>query len=106
LRLRTAQSGFAATGGVRGHLVATGVLRTVTRRRSRFFRTTTRLPHHAGYPVRARRRVRHVTRQSRPDPHDIALAGLVTTLGLTPYLYPQDMSLAWPHLRLAEIIGT
>jgi hypothetical protein len=90
---------------VRGHLTTTGTLRTTTRRRLRFFRTQTHPPSHAGYPVRARTRVRDVTRLFRPNPYDIALAGLVTALGLTPYLNLPDNSPTRLHLRLAELIG-
>ena len=89
---------------VRGQMVAAGTLRHTTRRRFWFFRTATHLSCHPGFPVRARTGVRSLTRQGQPRHHDIALAGLVTALGLTRHLYPPDMSLAELQQRLADIL--
>ena len=99
---------FATTGlyeQVRDHLVATGILHTVTRRRYWIFRTETHLPVNASHTVRARMRIRDVARLYKPHPQDIALATLVTTLGLTPYLHLPDTSVTGVHLRLAELVG-
>jgi hypothetical protein len=90
---------------VRDHLVATGILRAVTRRRFWIFRTETHLPARATYLVRARARIRDVARLYRPHPQDVTLATLVTALGLTPYLHFTDRSTVGVHLRLAELIG-
>jgi hypothetical protein len=98
---------FAATNlydRVRGQMIATGILRRATRRRFRFFRAETYLSSHPRFPVRARTGVRNLTGQAQPRQHDIALAGLVTGLGLTRYLYPPDMSPAELQRRLAEIL--
>ncbi|HEX6076679.1 MAG TPA: GPP34 family phosphoprotein [Micromonosporaceae bacterium] len=90
---------------VRDHLVATGILHTVTRRRYWFIRIRTRQPANAGHTVRARMRIRDVARLYRPRPQDIALAALVTALGLTRYLYLPDTSVTGVFLRLAELVG-
>jgi hypothetical protein len=63
------------------------------------------------YSVRARARVRHLaTRRRRvigkhkPEQYALALAGLVTALGLTPYLYPPDMSATALHQKLSDLV--
>jgi len=90
---------------VRDHLVGSGILRPVTRRRFWFLRTLIHLPNSAAHPVCARARIRSVARLYRPRPQDTALAALVTGLGLTPYLYFFDTSTVGVHVRLAELIG-
>jgi hypothetical protein len=50
-------------------------------------------------------RIRDVARLYKPHPQDIALAALVTGLGLTPYLHLPDTSVTGVHLRLAELVG-
>jgi hypothetical protein len=99
---------FAATDlyeQVRDHLTTTGILHTVTRRRFWIFRTQTCLPADATHTVRARMRIRDVARLYKPHPQDIALAALVTALGLARHLHLPDRSVAGVFLRLAEIIG-
>jgi hypothetical protein len=98
---------FATTSlyeAVRDHLVASGILRTVTRRRFWFFRTETRRPANATHTVRARMRIRDVARLYKPHPQDIALAALVTALGLAPHLHLPDRSVTGVFLRLAELL--
>jgi len=90
---------------VRDHLAATGILHTVTRRRYWIFRTETHLPVNATHTVRARMRIRDVARLYKPHPQDIALAAVVTALGLAPHLHLPDRSVAGVFLRLAELIG-
>ncbi|HEX6074316.1 MAG TPA: GPP34 family phosphoprotein, partial [Micromonosporaceae bacterium] len=90
---------------VRDHLVATGILHTVTRRRFWFFRTLAHLPAQATHTVRARMRIRDVARLYKPHPQDVALAALVTALGLSPHLHLPDTSVTGVHLRLAELLG-
>ncbi len=90
---------------VRDHLIATRILHPFTRRRFWFIRTLAHRPRLASHPVRARARIRDVARLLQPNPRDITLAALVTTLGLTPYLYFIDYSTGGVHLRLAELIG-
>ncbi|HEX2419836.1 MAG TPA: GPP34 family phosphoprotein, partial [Micromonosporaceae bacterium] len=89
---------------VRAHLVASGILRGVTRRRFWFFRTLTHLPARATCPVRARMRIRDVARLYRPHPQDVALAALVTALGLAPHLNLPDTSVTGVYLRLVELV--
>jgi len=90
---------------VRDHLVTSGILHTVTRRRYWFFRTESHLPANATHLVRARMRIRDVARLYKPHPQDVALAALVTGLGLTPYLHLPDTSVTGVYVRLAELVG-
>jgi hypothetical protein len=39
-----------------------------------------------------------------PEQYAPALAGLVAALGLTPYLYPPDMSATALHQRLSDLV--
>jgi hypothetical protein len=89
---------------VRDHLIATGILRTVTQRRFWFFRTTTHLPTCATHPVRAHARVRNVGHLYQPRPQDITLAALVTALSLSPHLHLHDQSTGGVSLRLVELL--
>jgi hypothetical protein len=90
---------------VRDHLIAGGILHTVTRRRCWFFRTTLHLPASATHTVRARMRIRDVARLYKPHPQDTTLAALVTGLGLTPHLHLPDTSVTGVYVRLAELVG-
>ena len=89
---------------VRDHLITTGVLRTITRRKFWIFRTTTHLPTCATHPVRAHARVRNVGHLYNPRPQDITLAALVTALSLSPYLHLHDQSVGSVFLRLVELL--
>jgi hypothetical protein len=90
---------------VHDHLIASGILHTVTRRRYWIIRTLTHLPANATHTIRARMRIRDVARLYKPHPQDIALAALVTALGLAPHLHLPDRSVAGVFLRLAELVG-
>jgi hypothetical protein len=90
---------------VRDHLIATGILHTVTRRHYWIFRTQTRLPADATHTVRARMRIRDVARLYKPHPQDVALAALVIALGLSSHLHLPDTSVTGVYVRLAELVG-
>jgi len=90
---------------VRDHLTHSGILRRFHRRRFWFFRTEMRRPSSAVYPVKARARIRNVAILYRPRTKDIALAALVTALGLTPYFHFINESTGGIRIQLAEHIG-
>jgi hypothetical protein len=50
-------------------------------------------------------RIRDVARLYKPHPQDVALAALVTALGLARHLHLPDRSVTGVFLRLAELIG-
>jgi len=96
---------------VRGDMLATGVLRCETLRWLRLFRKDRYLPVRPAYPVRIRTWLRDLAAPRHPSDPDlelpeiptVALAGLVTALGLTRHLYhPEPGAL---HGRLMDIIG-
>jgi hypothetical protein len=89
---------------VRDHLTTTGILHTITRRRFWFFRALAHLPAQASHTVRARMRIRDVARLYKPHPQDLALAALVTALGLARHLHLPDRSVAGVFLRLTELL--
>ncbi|HEX2417048.1 MAG TPA: GPP34 family phosphoprotein [Micromonosporaceae bacterium] len=89
---------------VRDHLTATGILHTTTQRRYWILRTTSHLPTNATHTVRARMRIRDVARLYKPHPQDVALAALVTTLGLARHLHLPDRSVTGVFLRLTELL--
>jgi hypothetical protein len=101
---------LAATGlydRVQADMIASGILRRTTRRRFWFFTTDVCRTAHTAYPVRVRFRLRQLAGRPRPgvtepalDPRPVALAGLVTALGLTRYLYPPDTTLSHLYERL------
>lgn len=78
---------------VRGDMIAAGVLRRVPYRRFRFFRLRDRyLAVRPEWVVRARAKVRYLAdprsrTESSPDMQTVALASLVTALGLTRNLF-------------------
>ncbi|HEX2416994.1 MAG TPA: GPP34 family phosphoprotein [Micromonosporaceae bacterium] len=96
---------------VRGDMLAIGVLRRVTRRWFGLFRRDTYLPTKKAYPVKVRTWLRDLAvPRDHTDPNPelphmqtVALAGLVTALGLTRNLFHSDP--AWLHTRLMDIIG-
>jgi hypothetical protein len=90
---------------VRDHLTHSGILRRFHRRRFWLFRTERRRPSSAVHPVKARARIRNVAILYRPRTKDIALAALVTALGLTPYLHFINESTGGIRIQLAEHIG-
>jgi hypothetical protein len=99
---------FAATNlyeQVRDHLIANRILHTTTRRRLWFFKKEIRRPRNAAYPVKARARIRNVATLYRPHTKDIALAALITALGLTPYIHFINHSTGGIRIQLAEHIG-
>jgi hypothetical protein len=100
---------FATTNlyeAVRDHLVAQRILRTTTRRRLWFFKTETRRPRLASYPVRARARIRDVARLFQPRTRDVILTALVIALNLTPHARLIDYSVSGLHIQLTKLIGT
>jgi hypothetical protein len=90
---------------VRDHLTTSGILRRFHRRRFWIFKTEHRRPSRAVHPVKARARIRNVAILYRPRTKDIALAALVTALGLTPHLHFINESTGGIHIQLAEHIG-
>jgi len=90
---------------VRDHLTHSGILRRFYRRRFWFFKTELRRPSSAVHPVKARARIRNVAILYRPRTKDIALAALITALGLTPYLHFINESTGGIRIQLAEHIG-
>ncbi len=99
---------FAATNlyeQVRDHLTHNRILHRSTRRRFWFFTKEIRRPRNAAYPVKARARIRNVATLHQPRTKDIALAALVTALGLTPYLHFLSNSTGGVRIQLAEHIG-
>ncbi|HEX6074913.1 MAG TPA: GPP34 family phosphoprotein [Micromonosporaceae bacterium] len=86
---------------IRADLVAAGLLRRTTRRRFRLFRHDIYQAVDPRLPYRVRAAIRNAAAQFRPDDpdyHTLAQAGLITALGLTPYLFPPDM----PTSRLQQ----
>lgn len=106
---------FAANGlyeRVRADMIASGLLHRVRRRRFLLFSGEVHKPVKRSLPVRVRARLRDLAdryqrgggRKQRDEPI-IALAALVTALGLTSHLYPSDMTAARLHLCLNDIIS-
>ncbi len=99
---------FAATNlyeQVRDHLTHNRILHRTTRRRFWFFKTETRRPRLASYPVKARARIRNVATLHQPHTKDIALAALITALGLTAHIHFLNHSTGGVQIQLAEHIG-
>jgi hypothetical protein len=96
---------------VRGDLLALGVLRRTTRRRFGLFRKDTYLAVKKAWAVRARTKLRDLPnpRSSTapvtefPDMQTVALAGLVTALGLTRNLFHSDPGVL--HDKLMNFIS-
>jgi hypothetical protein len=112
LRIRDFIRAFRATGGlyerIRGDMTAHGLLRVTHRRRFLFFTQEVYRPR-PEYPVRARARLRYLVTHRRRVPgnqeqYAPALAGLVTALGLTSYLYPPEMSATALHQKLSNLV--
>lgn len=94
----------------RAYLIACGLLRRTELRRF-WFRRRGYVPAKPAFPVRARTRVRDIATRRREaksqyDEHYLALAALVTALGLTPNLRPPAGTPARLARRLREIVGT
>ncbi|HEX6074617.1 MAG TPA: GPP34 family phosphoprotein [Micromonosporaceae bacterium] len=95
---------------VRGDMLAIGVLHRVTRHRLNLFRRETYLPVTTAYSVQVRTWLRNLATPrdhtqpltDLPDMQTVALAGLVTALGLTRHLYHADPGAL--HRRLMDII--
>ncbi len=90
---------------VRDHLTDSRILHRTTRRRFWFFKKEIRRPRNAAYPVKARARIRNVATLHRPHTKDIALAALITALGLSPYFHFINHSTGGIQIQLAEHIG-
>jgi hypothetical protein len=110
-RVRDFIRDFAATGlyeRVRGDMIATGLLRRTTRRRF-FRRIDSYTAVHDNHPVRARTKVRNLATsepggypgQDGPYPYSVALAALVTRVGLARYLASENVT--WFQQRLDAI---
>ncbi len=98
---------FAATNlyeQVRDHLIATRILHPYTRRRFWFIRTQAHRPRLASHTVQARARIHNVATLYHPHTKDIALAALITALGLTPYFHFINHSTGGIQIQLAEHI--
>jgi hypothetical protein len=95
---------------VRGDMLAIGVLHRVTRRRFGLFRREAYLPVKRAYPVQVRTWLRNLAtpgvhtqpQTDAPDMQTVALAGLVTALGLTRHLFHSDPGAL--HRQLMDII--
>jgi hypothetical protein len=95
----------------RAYLIACGLLRRTDLRRFGFFRRRGYVPAKPAFPVRARSRVREIATRRREvtsqyDEHYLALAALVTALGLTQNLRPPAGTPTRLARRLREIVGT
>jgi len=113
LRVRDFVRRFARTEDllerIRAHMVAAGMIRRTWRRRFWFFKTEQYVPIDHADPIRLRARIRRLVNRNRHEAVEdfrlVALAALVTALGLTPHLYPPEMSPAQLQLRLEHLIG-
>jgi hypothetical protein len=83
----------------RASLVTSGILHHQQRRRlAGLVRADTYLPSHYRWPIVPRARLCAIAQgRERPDNHTGALAGLVTALGLTAYLYLDDDTATLSH---------
>lgn len=97
---------------VAAHMIAGRTVHRATRRRFLFFRRETYLPVETSYSVRVRVAIRNlVDRHKRGAQRNteeygvLALANLVSALGLTAYLYPPNMSPARLQQWLENLIG-
>jgi hypothetical protein len=98
-RLRDVLERFAATNlyeRVRADMIAAGVLHRVSWRRYWFLRGEAYQPTHRAYPARARAAIRDLVDSFRENtdeqlnPHVLALSALVSSLGLSRYVYGPD----------------
>jgi len=91
---------------VQGHMIATGILRRFTRRRFRLFRRDTFRATTPVYAVRTRAWLRSLAHPrdntTQPNVQTVALAGLITALGLTRNLYHADSAAL--HARLTNTL--
>lgn len=96
-------------------MIATGILQRGVRRRFRLFKRRTYLAIDGSYVVKARNRVRSLvdphdpetgeTSMPFPETHTLALAGVITALGLTKYLYALGVSVGRLNRQLTDLLG-
>jgi hypothetical protein len=100
---------------VRAHMVSAGVIRRTWQRRFWFFKTERYVPVDPAEPVRLRTRIRKLANRDQRDTIGhatvaetrlVALAAVVTALGMTRHLKPPEMSPAQLQQRLERLIRT
>lgn len=96
---------------IQGDMIASRVIKRAKRRRFLFFRRQTHVPVHEKTSVRARNKVRDLVENPPPgldrfDPQSMALACLVTALGLTRNLYSPKTDPVELHRYLNDLLAT